>query len=130
MRLNDVFVVSEKYKELTDKVQPLVRFKEYPLVMLEQKTVARKALDNYLKTLGIELSPSIEVGGWDLMKRLVIRGMGIGCIPREYAEYRLADGSMFEIKTDPVLPARSVAMALPASHSPSYALRAFIDMFN
>lgn len=63
------------------------------------------------------------------MKRLVIRGMGIGCIPREYTLHRLADKSLYEIKTDPPLPARAVGMVLPKNAQIPYALRAFIELF-
>ena len=130
MRLNDVFVVSEKYKELSNGVQPLEKLKNYPLVMLDTQTVARKSLDTYLRSVGIELAPSIEIGGWDLMKRLVSRGMGIGVIPREYAQKAIERGELFEVKTDPALPARSVGMLLPKNKVAPYALREFLRLFN
>ena len=98
--------------------------------MMEPNTVARRYMTTFLETVGIDLKPAIEISSWDLMKRLVIRGMGIGCIPREYALHRLADKSMYEIKTDPVLPARSIGMALPKNAQIPYALRAFIDLFD
>lgn len=130
MRLNDVFVVSEKYKDLTKTVQPLEKLKEYPLVMLDEKTVARRSFDSYLKSVGIELFPSIEVGAWELMKRLVSRGMGIGVIPREYAQKGLDSGELFEVKTDPALPVRSVGMLLPKTRVAPYALREFLRLFD
>ena len=37
---------------------------------------------------------------------------------------------MYEIKTDPALPARSVGMVLPKNAQIPYALRAFIELFN
>ena len=98
--------------------------------MLEPHTGARRSLSTFLETIGIDLKPAIEISSWDLMKRLVIRGMGVGCIPREYALHRLADKSMYEIKTDPALPARSVGMVLPKNAQIPYALRAFIELFN
>ena len=94
---------------------------------MDKNTVARRSLDNFLGAHGVELTPSIEVGGWDLMKRLVLRGMGIGVIPREYADRRLAAGELFEIKTDPALPTRSVGMLLPKNTTASYALHSFIE---
>lgn len=130
MRLTDVFVTGGKNAELTEGVVPLAKLQEYPLIMLEPNTSARRSLANFLETVGIELKPSIEISSWELMKRLVIRGMGIGCMPREYALHRLADGSMREIRTDPALPARSVGMVLPKNAQIPYALRAFIEMFN
>ena len=78
MRLNDVFVVGEKYKELAEKTISLTELKNYPLILMDQNTVARRSLHNFLSSLGVELHPSIEVGSWDLMKRLVSRGMGVG----------------------------------------------------
>lgn len=130
MRLNDVFIVSEKYKELAGRVVPIAELKNYPLVMLDKKTVARRSLDNYLKSLGIELNPSIEIEAWDLMKRLVLRGMGVGVIPREYVERAIERGELFEVKTDPALPARSVGMLLPKDQIAPYALREFLRLFD
>ena len=96
--------------------------------MMDKHTVARRALDNFLGAHGVELQPSIEVGSWDLMKRLVLRGMGVGIIPREYAKQHLDAGELFEVKTDPALPTRSVGMLLPKNASTSYALHSFIEL--
>ena len=129
MRLNDVFVTGEKYKGLATKPISLSDLKKYPLILMDKNTVARRSLDTFLGSVGVELQAAIEVGSWDLMKRLVRRGMGIGVIPREYAQGALADGSLFEVKTDPVLPARSIGMLLPKNQSISYALHTFIQYF-
>jgi len=63
------------------------------------------------------------------MKRLVEKGMGVGVIPREYATAKLEEGSLFEVETDPVLPARSVGMLLPKNQPVSFALHSFIEYF-
>ena len=96
---------------------------------MQKGTVARRSLDNFFSSLGVELQPSVEVGSWDLMKRFVKQGMGIGVIPREYAAQCLSDGSIFELKTDVQLPARSVGMLLPRQTPVSYALHCFIQQF-
>ena len=128
MRLNDIFIVGEKYKELANGgTVSLSKLKEYPLVMMDKNTVARRSLTNFLGAHGVELQPSIEVGSWDLMKRLVQRGMGVGIIPREYAKGRLGDGELFEVKTDPAFPTRSVGMLLSKNATASYALHSFIE---
>ena len=129
MRLNDIFIAGEKYKELADGQISLVNLKKYPLILMDKNTVSRHAIDNFFHTVGIELPPSIEVGSWDLMKRLVMRGMGIGVIPREYATHRLSTGELFEINTDLVLPVRSVGMLLPKNKPVSYAMHSFIEYF-
>ena len=96
---------------------------------MDKNTIARHALENFFQLHGVELQPSIEVGSWELMKRLVVRGMGIGVIPREYASHPLNCGELFELKTEPALSARSVGMLLPKNASVSYALHAFMEYF-
>lgn len=131
MYLHDIFVANEAFKELKDEVVPLRRLTEYPLIMLESNTVARRAVTNYFGTMGLNLNPDIEVGSWDLMKRLAAKGMGIGCIPREYAYRALNERKdLFEVKTSPTLPVRSVGMAFPKNASKSFALRKFMGLFD
>jgi len=127
MRLNDTFIVGEKLADLANGVLPLSELKKYPLIVMDPNTVARRSLDNFLSSLGLDMQPAMEIGSWDLMKRLVAKGMGIGVIPREYCKHQLESGELFEIKTDPLLPARSVGMLLVKDAPISYALHAFID---
>lgn len=130
MFLNDIFVANDKFAELKDKEIPLKKLTEYPLILLENNTVARAAVSNFFNSMGLKLSPNIEVGSWDLMKRLAVKGMGIGCIPREYAKRALFERKdLFEVKITPTLPVRSVGMALPRNVSGSFALRKFIELF-
>ena len=128
-RLTDVFIVGEKYAELSGKSIALAELKKYPLITLGKDTVATKSLNGFLSSVGINLSPSIEVGSFELMKRLVVKGMGVGVIPKEYAEKELADGTLKIVETDPALSVRSVGMVLPKNATASYALRMFIELF-
>ena len=128
-RLTDVFITGGKYPELTDGKVALTELKKYPLITLDKDTVATKTLKSFLSSVGIGLSPSIEISSWELMKKLVERGMGIGVIPREYAEAELASGRLKIIETDVSPSARSVGMVLPKNVTAPYALRMFIEQF-
>jgi DNA-binding transcriptional LysR family regulator len=128
-RLTDVFITGGKYPELTGGKISLDQLKRYPIITLDKDTVATKTLKAFLSSVGVDLSSSIEIGSWELMKKLVEKGMGIGVIPREYAEAELSSGSLTVIETDPALPARSVGMVLPKNGTVSYALRMFIEQF-
>ncbi len=127
--LHDIFIAGNKFADLAAQEIPLARLKEYPLIFMNENTVARRALESFLRSMGVELSPSIEVGSWDLMKRLVASGMGVGVIPREYAARELTEGTLVEVSTNPVLPVRSVGMLLPKNQPVSYALHSFIEYF-
>lgn len=130
MRIHDIFIVGKKYQELANEgSMSLTKIAKYPLIVMNKNTVARKSLENFFMAHGVELQPSIEVGSWDLMKRLVASGMGIGVIPREYACGRIERGELFEVRTDPMLPTRSVGMLLPKNATVSYALHSFLEYF-
>ncbi len=127
MHLNDVFVVGQKYRALAESGIKLSELKNHPLIVMEKNTVSRKTLDNFCQSLGVKVSPSIEVGSWELMKRLVASGMGVGVIPREYIRRQVEEGSLFEVKTDVALPVRSIGMVLAKNAPVSYALHCFIE---
>lgn len=57
MRLTDIFITNEKHIELTRGVIPLARLQDYPLIFLEQGTVARKSLTNFLENVGSTSNP-------------------------------------------------------------------------
>ena len=129
MRLNDIFIVGEKYKELAEKTVSLSALKKYPLILMDENTIARRSLNSFLSSVDVSFTPSIEVGSWDLMKRLVSKGMGVGVIPKEYAQRGLGDKTLYEVKTDISLPVRSVGILLKKNATVSYAVNCFIDLF-
>lgn len=127
--LSDIFVASDRFPELKGRAVSIKTLQEYPLLMMEQNTVARRAVDGYLATLGLSLQPDIEVANWDLMLKLAVKGMGIGCVPREYCQKELESGELFEIDITPALPVRGVGLALPKNVPVPFALREFIALF-
>jgi len=128
--LTDVFVASERFSALKGRKVPLDELTSYPLLLIQRNTIARVAFIDYLKNLGLQLNPDIEVENWDLMMRFAAAGMGIGCIPREYAEAYLQSGELFEVDVTPSLPARGVGVALPKDIPISYALKKFLELFS
>ena len=127
--LSDIFVASPRYSELKGVTVPVKKLQEFPLLMMDTNTVARRAVDAYLATLGISLQPDIEVANWDLMLKLASKGMGVGCVPREYCKKELESGDLFEVDISPSLPVRGVGLALPKNVPVPFALREFISLF-
>lgn len=127
--LTDVFVAGKKYESLKETQVNLADLQEFPLLMIESNTVARKSLAAYTQTLGVKLHPDIEVENWDLMLKFATCGMGIGCVPREYAQPYLDSGDLFEVNVTPRLPVRGVGIALPKNTPVQFALKEFIAMF-
>ena len=95
--LSDIFVAGKKYEYLKGEEIGLNNLQEFPLLMMERNTVAINSLNAFLALHGVTLTPDIEVSNWDLMVRLAVKGMGLGCIPREYCVEELANGQLFEV---------------------------------
>lgn len=129
MYLNDIFIAGRRFEELKGKKLTLRELANYPLLLMEEHTVAREAFDSYAKNHGVSLKPAVEVTSWGFMKQLVVSGMGIGCIPREYSHNKLDAGQIFELDVTPEMPMRSVGMALPKHANISFALKLFIELF-
>ena len=129
MHLSEVFVTSGKYPELLNGKVSIAELEKYPLVTLEENTIATKSLKRFLSSVGVNLQSSIQTGSWEMMKQLVSKGMGIGVIPKEYMQRCLEDESLFLIDTNPALPVRSVGMVLVKDQPIPYALRAFLALF-
>lgn len=128
--LNDIFVAGERFSDLKSDPIPIKRLQELPILMIEENTVARHALTAFMDNLGVRLHPDIEVANWDLMIKFAVKSMGVGCIPREYCQKELEEGTLFEVPIIPSLPVRGVGIAL-AKHVPlSFAMKEFIAMFN
>src|SRR5699024_2370772 len=105
---------NKNYAALAEDVQPLKSMHDYPLLMLDQNTVTRKAIINFSHSIGVHLHPEVECGSLELMIQLAKNGVGIACVPKEYVRRELNDDkTLFEIKTEPALPARSIGIAFP-----------------
>ena len=127
--LSDIFVEGDKFGEYKGVPVSIKKLQDLPLLMMERNTVARQATDSYLNSLGMSLIPDIEVANWDLMLKLAVKGMGVGCVPREYCKKYLDRGELFELNVVPALPVRGVGMALPKNVPVPFALREFIKLF-
>lgn len=127
--LSDIFVAGKKFADLQGKKISLIELEDLPLLMIEQNTVHRRELSEFAHKHGVDLSPDIEVANWDFMVKLAVKGMGVGCVPREYCQKQLASGELFEVQTNPSLPARSVGLFLPKNVPAPYALKQFIELF-
>lgn len=128
MLLNDIFIAGGAFSDLKKKKIPIWNLQKYPLILMRDHTVSRNLFDRFCQSLGLKLTPMVEVDSWAFMKRLVADGMGIGCIPREYARKGLENGKLIELEVTPSLPSRSVGMAVSKDSGMSFALRSFISL--
>lgn len=130
MQLHDVFVASEKFSELFNGTVDLRRLQDYPLLMLDLSSSTRQAIANFAHSHGIHLHPEIELTSLELMISLAQNGIGIACVPREFVKKQLDEKKLFEIKTNPSLPARAIGLVLPKQETITFAVKEFLKLIN
>ena len=78
--LENFFIASKKYYPELDgkhiKIEELL--KNYPLVIMSKSSQGRRNFDSYIKEKGINFKPAYEFNSYDLCKKLVDSGIGIG----------------------------------------------------
>lgn len=129
MCLHDIFVASEKFSDLSQGEVDLKKLQEYPLLMLELPTVTGQAVSSFASSIGIKLNPEIELASIELMISMAKNGLGIACVPKEFVSRELfSEKSLFEIKTKPAIPNRSVGLVVNKDEDLSYIVKEFIKL--
>lgn len=128
MELNDIFVVGKDFKIDVKEPMSLFAISDYPLLLLESSTSTRKAITEFANSVGVELHPDIEVASHEVLIHLAEIGLGIACIPREFIGEELANGSLRELRTDPVLPTRALGLVIPDNNDMNFCTKEFINL--
>lgn len=129
--IEDIFVASEKYSNLFDKVVELKDLPDYPILMLDNTTATSKEIFNFLDSLNINITPEFEVSSVELIIEMAKNGLGIACVPRRYVLQELARRELHEIKVSPSLPFRATGIVVNKDLSThSFAVKEFIKILN
>lgn len=126
LRLHDVFIGGAAYKGLHGKTVTRKEIVEFPLIMLENLSNSRRAVDAEFYSDGIILKPEIELGAHELLIEFARIGLGISCVTREFSDIR---GDLFEIQLDKPLPERTLELCWLENEQVSWAKKKFIEMF-
>ncbi|ADQ15441.1 transcriptional regulator, LysR family [Halanaerobium hydrogeniformans] len=124
----DIFICSNQYPKLKNKKISLHDLKNYPLLMLEEKTSTRKFFDELLKKYNIDLKPEVELGSVDLLIEMTKIGLGIAHVP-QYS-LNLSQNELFKIKIKEKLPTRKLAVVRNKELPLSKAAERFLKVIN
>lgn len=127
-KIHDIFIASEKYSELNDKVISLNELKNYPLIFQAKGSNTRNFLDNFLKEKNITLKPNIELASYSLVTEFCKAGFGIGYAVKEFIQKDLNEGKIFSIKIKENIPERYIGFAISNKHLPSFSTKKLIEI--
>ena len=122
--LHDIFVGNINYK---DKQIPNILNED--LLLQKYPSVTRSNFNNYLKSQDLSCTPKMEVVSHSLLTSLVENGFGVGLLTKEFISNKL-NNTLFEIKTDIVVPTRSLVYATKSNSIPSFTTIKFIELIN
>lgn len=129
--IEDIFVASDKYKELFDKNLSLRDLPDYPVLMLDGTTSTTKEINDFFDSMSIKIVPEFEAGSIELLIEMAKNGLGIACVPRRYALDELAKKELREVKVTPSLPLRATGVIIRGEiEEHSFAVKEFIKVLD
>ncbi len=124
-KFQDIVVCGERYKYLTNEKVSFRELSKHCIISLNKASKTYEYYANIFRKNGLEFSPDIEVSTSHQILPIVKNNLGIGFIPASFAEKELADGEVFELKTEEAIAPREVCLIKRSDFSLSVAAKAF-----
>ncbi len=128
IKVEDIFVASEKYSELKNRKVPLKELNNNPLVMLPSDSSTRKAIDTFFAEQGLACTPEIELESLDLLVEFALIGTGVAYVLKNSAIEHIKCGRLFQVETKENLPQREVGIVTMKNVMLSKAVNTFIEI--
>lgn len=126
--VQDCFITSKKYIELTQKSIDINELKSYPLIIQKVPSTTREFFDDFLNKNDISLTPKIEVASYSLVEEFTKAGFGVGYSTKEYLKESFNEKTLFEIKTKQQLPKRDIGIALMKNVVPTFGVQELLKL--
>lgn len=127
-KINDCFVVNNKYKDLTFKEVSIKELNNYPLILQAKGSNTREFLDNIARENGVVLKPNIELASYSLVVEFSKIGLGIGYVTKDYIKNELKNNELYELNIKEKIPSRYIGIALSKNHVPNFSTKKLIEI--
>ncbi len=124
----DMAIAGQQYGELKNRVVTLAELQQYPLICMESGTSSRRFLEQIFQEEKLTLRPDIELATVDLIVPMTAHNLGIGFVPREFAQPALEAGTVFALQLEKPLPVRQIALIQNPAQPVSLAGQAFLRL--
>lgn len=125
---HSAFVAGSGYDCDFEHVYTRQEIAAFPLILLERKASSRVFLEQEFLHSGVTLTPEIELSSRGLLVTLAKIGLGVAGVTLEFVRRSLEAGEIRLLKTDFIIPARSVEMCTLQDVAPTAAASAFMEM--
>ena len=128
--IHDIFVAGSKFNYLNGKVLKYKELENLPIICLEHNTSSRRFIDGFLKSNHVVLMPEFELAMSDIIVKFAGRNLGIGCVVGDFAQEAIADGTLFELKFDHLMPKRHFCVITGNNNPISTAAKELLRMMD
>ena len=105
-KLHDIFICGKKYSGLCYKNITLEKLLQFPLILNSKGSITRSSFDNFCQQNKLTAVANVQVENNALLTEMVKLNMGVGYTTKEFIADDLQEKTLFEIKTNTVLPTR------------------------
>lgn len=127
-KIQDVFIVSKKYKGLCNKVMELKELNNYPLILQDEKSNTRKFLDDFCKKNNLCLKPEMTLASYSLVTEFTKIGLGVGYATKEYVQHEIKNKKLYVLNVKPKIPKREIGIAYSQKNIPSFVTKELIKV--
>ena len=127
-KINDCFVVNQKYLDLVNKDLSIKDLNKYPLILQTKGSNTREFLDNFASAYDIVLKPNMELASYSLVLEFAKIGFGIGYVTKDYIKNELKNNELYELKIKEKIPSRYIGIALSKNHVPNFSTKKLIEI--
>lgn len=127
-KVNDCFVVNDKFKKLLNKEISMKDLNNYPLILQTKGSNTREFLDNVARENNVVLKPNIELASYSLVVEFSKIGLGIGYATKEYIKDDIKNKKLYELNIKEKIPSRYIGIALSKNHVPNFSTKKLIEI--
>lgn len=128
-KLQDCFVVGEKYKNISKKQISLKEMIDsYPIILPEEGSDRRDSIDNYFSSYGLKVLPQIQSSSIDLLIEFAKKGLGVSCVVEDYIQKELDEKQLYKISIKEKIYERVLGIATYKNIPISTATEEFIKL--
>ena len=129
-KVQDVFVVGPKYKDLAKKELSLKDLNNYSLILQAKTSNTRTFIDNICKDYNVILKPNMELASYSLVTEFTKIGLGIGYVTKEFITKDLENKDLYILNIKENIPSRYIGMATSTINSPNFSTKKLIEIIN
>lgn len=124
IKVHDIFIASDKFKELDGRIIKLEDLNNYPLLLQAHGSNIRSNIDDIASKLGFKFKPKMELASNTLVKDFALVGFGIGLVTKEY----LDDTNYIEVRTNPKINNRYIGLLYLKNKTLNPSSKKFIEL--